>query len=309
MRELFRKGYAASLQAQQMIRLAIISEGENTWPLYVARAKRMFEAEGVTVETTLTGSSVRQLQILRDGGFDIGFQQSDHVVRAVEEGSDLCILMAQAHAPTLTLVAAADIHSIGDLKNKIIVVDGPRTGYSLLLRKLFKDHGFTDGEMRLNEFGGSQERFDAMKRGAGAACFINPPFDRNLLALGFCSLGTSKEFFPSYPGAIAAARRSWIAGHEAELLGFIRGFNRAYDWLHDPANEAEAVELLPVHLRPDADYARRAVREIYSAPRPHIGAEGLRQVIDVVWDAEGYQPPKGVPEKYMDLSYLQKAAA
>lgn len=291
-----------------MIRLAIISEGVNTWPLYVAQSKRMFDAAGVAVEVTLTGSSARQLEKLRRGDYDIGFQQSDHVVRAVEDGSDLFIFMAQSHAPELTLVAAPDIHALTDLKGKTIVVDGARTGYSLLLRKLFKDHGFADSEMRLVEFGGSQERFDAMKRGQGSACFINPPFDRNLLALGFNSLGTSREFFPAYPGPIAAARRAWAASHTAELLAFIRGFNRAYDWLRDAANHAEAVTLLPEHLRIDAEFARRAVARIYREPRPVIGAEGLRQVIDVVWDAEAYAAPKGSPDKYFDPGFLQKAA-
>ena len=293
-----------------MIRLALISEGVNTWPLYVAQSKRMFEEAGVVVEVTLTGSSTQQLAKLRQGGpdgYDIGFQQSDHVVRAVEDGSDLCILMAQAHAPEITLVAAPDIHTITDLKGKTIVVDGARSGYSLLLRKLFKDHGFSDSETRLIEFGGSQERFDAMKRGDGSACFINPPFDLSLLALGFRSLGKSSDLFPTYPGSIAAARRSWAAGHEPEVVAFIRAIHRAYDWLHDAQNVDEAVSLLPEHLRTDIDYVRRAARDIYSAPCPVISAEGLRQVIDVVWDAEGYTSPKGEPGKYMDLRYLQKA--
>lgn len=290
-----------------MIRLAIISEGVNTWPLYAAQAKRMFNTAGVEVQMTLTGSSVRQLETLRQGGYDIGFQQSDHIVRAVEDGADLCIVMAQSHAPELSLVAAPGIRTIGDLKGKIIIVDGARTGYSLLLRKLFKQNGFSENEMRLTEFGGSQERFDAMKRGAGSACFINPPFDANLLAAEFSSLGKSGEFFPTYPGPIAAVRRSWAAAHEAELLAFIRGFNCAYDWLHDAANTDEAVELLPKHLHIDITNARRAVRQIYSAPRPVIGRDGLREVIDVVWDSEGYTTPRGAPEKYMDLSFLQKA--
>jgi ABC-type nitrate/sulfonate/bicarbonate transport system substrate-binding protein len=292
-----------------MIKLAIISEGVNTWPLYVAQSKQMFGEAGVEVAVTLTRSSILQLEKLRQGEFDIGFQQSDHVVRAVEDGSDLCIFMAQAHAPGLTLVAAADINAVEDLKGKAIVVDGARTGYSLLLRKLFKDHGFTEDEMQLIEVGGSEERCEAMKAGRGAACLINPPFDRNLRALGFRYLGKSIDLFPSYPGSVAAARRSWIATHEADLLAFIRGFNRAYDWLHDAANAEEAVALLPAHLSIDVDNARRAVQQIYSAPRPHIDDEGLQQVIDVVWDSESYSATKGAAEKYLDLGYLHKAAA
>ena len=42
-------------------------------------------------------------------------------------------------------------------------------------------------------------------------------------------------------------------------------------------------------------------------PRPRVTPGGLRQVIDMVWEAEGYKTPPGAPEKYFDLGYLQKA--
>jgi len=44
------------------VRLAIISEGVNAWPLYVAQGRKLFEREGVTVAVTLTGSSTHQLE-------------------------------------------------------------------------------------------------------------------------------------------------------------------------------------------------------------------------------------------------------
>ena len=70
---------------------------------------------------------------------------------------------------------------------------------------------------------------------------------------------------------------------------------------------SQAVGLLPKHLHIEEANARRAVRQIYSAPRPQIGDAGLREVIDVVWDSEGYTSPKGAPGKYLDLSFLRKA--
>ncbi len=48
----------------QPLRLAVISEGLLSWPLYVAQAKKLFERAGVTVEVTLTASSARQLEQL-----------------------------------------------------------------------------------------------------------------------------------------------------------------------------------------------------------------------------------------------------
>ena len=35
------------------VRLAIISEGVNAWPLYVAQGRKLFEREGVAVAVTL----------------------------------------------------------------------------------------------------------------------------------------------------------------------------------------------------------------------------------------------------------------
>jgi ABC-type nitrate/sulfonate/bicarbonate transport system substrate-binding protein len=291
----------------QTIRLAVISEGTNAWPLYVAQAEGFFKGEGLQVEVTVTGSSARQLDELKKGGFDIGIQQSDHIVRAVEGGSDLFIFMAQAHAPELTLVGASDVVNIEGLRGRTVAVDGTRSGYALLLRKLLADHGLKDGDYTLREFGGSQERFDALQGGQAAASWLNPPFDQRLLSGGFRRLATTEQSFPRYPGLIGGARRSWARTHEAQLVGFIRAMDAAYAWLQDPKNRGEAMRVLPARLKIDPRAASDALDQFAKRPRPEIDADGLKQVIDVFWEAEGLPGPKGEPVKYMDLSYLQKA--
>lgn len=292
-----------------MIKLALISEGVNTWPVYVAQARGFWSAAGAEVDLTVTGSSIQQLDALKKGEFDIGFQQVDHIVRGVELGADLFIFMGQSHAPELSLIVSSDIQSIADLKGKKIVVDDARTGYSLLLRQLFARHGLKESDTHFSNVGGSQERFDAMKNGEGSACFLNPPFDRNLIALGLKSLGASGEFFPDYPGPIAATRRVWARDHKAELVAFIRGFNQAYAWLQDSANREAAVALLPARLNMAADAAGRALQRVFNRPRPQITEDGLRQVMDLVWAAENFTAEKGSPTKYLDLSYLHEAGA
>lgn len=289
------------------VRLAIISEGLNTWPLYVALDKGFFPREGVNVEVTLTRFSAKQLQALKSGGFDIGFQQCDHVVRAVEEGCDLFMFMALAHAPELSLVVAPGIRSFGDLKGKIIAVDGARSGYALLLRRLLAEKGLKDGDYVFSEIGGSRERHDALRDGSAAASLLNPPFDRNLFAAGCGSLGTTAQYFPTYTGSIAAARRSWAQANGPALVAFIRGMNAAFAWLRDPAHKQEAIDILRSRLDLDAKAAAEAFDECVRRPRPEIRQEGLRQVIDVVWDAEGLKPPKGDPARYMDLTYYERA--
>ncbi len=297
---------AATVRGQP-VKLAFISEGVASWPLYVAQAKQLFDREGITVEVTLTASSVKQLEQLTKGGYDIGFQQSDHVVRAVERGSDLFIFMATAHPPALNLVIAPNIGSFADLKGRTIAVDGVRSGYALLLRKLLADRGLKEGDCIFKEFGGSTERFDALKSGLAFASFLNPPFDRSLFAEGFKTLGTTRDYFPAYPGPIAAARRSWARDNEQRLIAFIRGMNAAFAWLEDKNHKNEAVEILRARLKTEPDTAARAFDQFSAQPQPTIVPGALRQVIDIVWDAEGLTGPQGAPDKYVDLSYLRKA--
>ena len=290
----------------QTIRFAVISEGVYSWPLYVAQARQLFAREGVNVEVTVTGSSKDQLERLTRGDYDIGLQQSDHIVRGVERGADLFIFMAQALAPELTLIAAPGITAFADLKGRDIAVDGARTGYALLLRKLLADKGLRDGDYTFREIGGSQERFDALESGAAVASLLNPPFDRNLLTAGFGSLGTTGEYFPTYPGSIAAARRSWARQNGKSLLAYIRAFHAAYAWLQDTRNKDEAIGLLPARLNIDRATAGESYDQIARQPLPAITPEGVRQVIDMVWGAEGLQGGKGDPGKYMDLSYVNQ---
>jgi ABC-type nitrate/sulfonate/bicarbonate transport system substrate-binding protein len=279
--------------------------------VYVANAQGFWRDAGVDVELTITGSSIEQLNALKQGRYDIGFQQVDHVVRGVEQGADLFIFMGQSHAPELSLIVAPDVTRVEDLKGKTIIVDDARTGYSLLLKSLFARHGLTPEDTHFKNVGGSQERFDAMKAGEGSACFLNPPFDRNLVAAGLKSLGSSSDFFPTYPGPIAAARRAWAREHTPELIAFIRGFNQAYAWLQSAAKGANADAvwaLLPDHLKMPPEAALRALRNVYGRPRPEVTAGGIQQVMALVWAAEGYTHSQPAPEKYFDLSYLQQAS-
>lgn len=290
----------------RLVKLGLISEGTNTWPLYVAQALKLFEREGTEVEVTLTGSSVEQQEELIRGGFDIGFQQSDHVVRAVERGADLFVFMPHGHAPELTLVAAAHIRAIGDLRGRTIAVDGARTGYALLLRRLLQEK-LAESEIVFKEFGGSVERYDALKSGAAVASLLNAPFDAQLLADGYTMLARMSERFPTYPGPVMAARRSWARDHEQDLLAFIRAYDSAYEWLSDPAHADEALQALPARLKLAPTAALAGLKSFAQRRRPVISATGLREVIDTVWQAEGYTQAKGAPEKYMDLSYMQRA--
>lgn len=281
------------------IRLAYISGGFPVWALFVAQTQGLFEAHGVHCEVTHTGASTPQMQGLREGRFDVGLQLPDHVVRAGLHGSDLCVLAAQSHAPDVALVAAPDIQALEQLKGHRIAVDGARSGYALLLVKLLSSLGWGANDYQLVEVGDSQQRVQALRSGELKASFINPPLDKALVNDGYVRLTTTRQAFPSYPGPVVAARRAWADAHADAAQGFQHAWGAAWQWLLDHHNQAQAIEIAVKHLGAEAPAAQNALQNLQRQGMPSITAEGMGQVVDLVWHTEAVaQAPKPDPAQY-----------
>lgn len=281
------------------IRLAYISGGFPVWALFVAQTQGLFQAHGVQVDITHTGASTAQMQGLRDGRFDVGLQLPDHVVRAGLHGTDLCVLAAQSHAPEVALVAAPDIQEIAQLKGHRIAVDGARSGYALLLVKLLTSLGWGPNEYELVEVGDSQQRVQALRSGELKASFVNPPLDKALVNDGFVRLTTTREAFPNYPGPVVAARRAWADAHAQAAQGFQNAWRAAWHWLLQPDHQAQAMEIAIKHLGAEAPAAQNALLNLQRQGMPSITAEGMAQVVDLVWHTEAVAAaPKPEPAQY-----------
>jgi ABC-type nitrate/sulfonate/bicarbonate transport system substrate-binding protein len=268
------------------LRLAYISGGFPTWALFVAKSQGFFEAQNVHCDITHTGASTAQMLGLREGRFDVGLQLPDHVVRAGLYGTNLCVLAAQSHAPDVALVASPNIQAIEQLKGHRIAVDGARSGYALLLAKLFSSLGWRSNDYQLVEVGDSQQRVQALRSGELMASFINPPLDKALVKDGFIRLTTTREAFPSYPGPVVAARREWADAHPQLAKGFQNAWSKSWQWLLDTNNQSQAIEIALQHLGAEAPAAQNALQNLQRQGMPQIAAEGMAQVIALVWSHE-----------------------
>lgn len=281
------------------VRLAYISGGFPVWALFVGQSQGLFAQQGLALEVTHTGSSVAQMNGLREGRFDIGLQLPDHVVRATATGCPLAVLAAQTHAPDVALVARPDVTGLPALRGHRIAVDGARSGYALLLRRLLQGQGLQAGDYELVEVGGSQERVQALREGSLAASFINPPLDRTLVAEGFVRLTSTRAAFPDYPGPVCAARRDWIAAQPQAVAAFQTAWRQAWAWLLEPAHEAQALEIAVASLQADATSAQRALAGLRAQGQPQITPAGLLQVIELVWASETLPGEPPTPEQLM----------
>ncbi len=309
-----------ALHAQSKPIEVIVFPGGFNWPIWVAQDKGYFEKNGVSVKVVPTPNSQFQLKNLIEGKFDIAMTALDNVVAYTEgQGAakldvppDIFAFMGGDNG-FLRLVAIPEVKSFADLKGKQISVDALTTGYAFVLRKLLENGGLKFSDVEFVSAGGVLERYRALLEQKHAATLLISPFEVNAEAKGFNRLANADEALGHYQGVVGAARRSWAKENEKELIGYIRGYIAALDWLYDPANRAEAIAILRKNLpnMPEDQALRSYDILVHPAKGFTRGAvlnvEGVKTVLSL--RSEYAQPPKPLNDagKYYDLSYYDKA--
>jgi ABC-type nitrate/sulfonate/bicarbonate transport system substrate-binding protein len=308
---------SASAQNPKTLEVIVFPGGFN-WPIFVGQDKGMFEKNGISVKVVPTPNSQFQLKGLIEGKFDIAMTAMDNVI-AYSEGQgaaktevepDIFAFMG-ADSGFLRLVAVPEVKTIADLKGKQISVDALTTGYAFVLRKLLENGGLKPSDIEFVSAGGGRERFTALLEKKHAATLLISPFEVVAEAKGFNRLANADEALGHYQGVVGAARRSWAKQNEKELVGYIRGYKAALQWLFDPANKAEAIAILRKHVPDMSEEAATRSYDILVHPTKGfyrdgaLDVEGIRTVLQLRSGYTGKTLTE--PAKYFDNAYFDKA--
>lgn len=289
-------------------------------PAWVAERQGFFARHGVAVRLTITPNSTFLMTNLIDGKFDVGIFGIDNLV-AYQEGAvevktankpDLVSFMG-LNGGFLHLISTPEVKSIGDLRGKTVAVDALTTGYAFVLRDMLARAGIADGDVTYVRTGGSQARFRALLEGKHAATLLNTPFDLQAVDRGMNRLGSASQLLGRYQAHAAAAQRSWIEQNEAAVIGLMRAYRDAMEWIYDPKNREIAEALLVAHDKQMTPALARRTLEVFTDPgeglfrNVAVSIEGLRTVL-ALRNRFG-QPSLNLtdPLKYVDTTLYQKA--
>lgn len=289
-------------------------------PTWVAERQGFFAKHGVAVKVNITPNSSYLMSNLIDGKYDIGIFGIDNLL-AYQEGQgegkftatpDLVSFMG-LNPGFLHLIATPDVKTITDLRGKQIAVDALTTGFAFVLREMIARAGMTDADVTYVRVGGSPARFAAVTAGKQSATLLNTPFDLQAVDRGLNRLGTASQLLGRYQGHAAVAQRGWIAKNEAAVIGFMRAYRDAMEWLFDPANREIAEALLVANDSQMTPALARRTLEVFTDPKGGlfrnvaVDIEGLRTVL--MLRNKFSQPPMKLsdPMKYVDLELYRKA--
>jgi ABC-type nitrate/sulfonate/bicarbonate transport system substrate-binding protein len=301
----------------QSVSVVVFPGGFNL-PLWAAQRRGYFEQNGVAVTLTDTPSSTFQIQGLAEGRFDIAMTAFDNVV-AYEEGqgeaeippgADLFAFMGSDNG-FLSVVGGKGVSSFDDLRGGKLSVDALTTGYAFVLRELLAGNGIAESEVSFERAGGALNRFQELLQGSHAATVLVTPFDLLAMQQGHVRLAVAREALGAYQGVVGASRRSWARENQTALLGFIRAYRSALEFLHENRDVAQAllvdnVRTLTAPLAAQSlDVLLDATSGFYKDVR--LDQAGMQTVLTL---RSRFAEPRRVlfePAKYLDSSYRARA--
>lgn len=296
--------------------------GGYSLPAWVAQRQGFFAKHGIEVNITHTPNSVFLMKNLIEGKFDLTVTAMDNLV-AYQEGqgeaeyAGTCDLVAFMGVDDSfqSLMASPDIKSVADLRGKKIAVDALTTGYAFILREMIARAGMTDADVTYERTGGGPMRLRAMLDGNYSAGLLATPLDKIAADQGFTKLGTARELLGRYQGRTGFAQRSWVKNNQAAVIGFMRGYRDAMDWLYDRSNRGAAADLLMANDSSVTPELARLSLDILLDDKGGfwrdlaLDLEGIRTVLAL-------RTRFGVPQKtltdplpYVDLALHDKAFA
>jgi ABC-type nitrate/sulfonate/bicarbonate transport system substrate-binding protein len=304
---LFSFLYSSILPAQT-IRVGTISQSINNWPLWIAEAKGFFNDEGVNVESIVTGESEHQLDMVDSEQLEIFHQAADHFVREIEDGKNYVILHTITRAAN-DLIVRPEFNSYEELRGKTIALDNLQTGYWLLYKKVLQKYGLNPGDYHLSpESGGPRNRMKKVMDNEAQFTYMNAPASVQAELDGFTRMTNLAEHFPEFPASSIGGRRPWIEANRDLVIAYLRGYIRASEWLRDPSNRREAIDIAEGigHDRATLPGSYDTFIKYGLVRYGTLSKEGLQQVGEALIEGNVIKKYDGV-EKYADPSYQQEA--
>jgi ABC-type nitrate/sulfonate/bicarbonate transport system substrate-binding protein len=288
----------------------IVFPGVQNLPMFAAQAKGFYSKRGLKIDLKFTPNSDELRNGLAEGRYQIAHSAVDNAF-ALKDKANVDIAVVSGGDNSFNhLYVQPEIKSLADIKGKTVAVDAVNTAYAFQLYEMLRQQGLNKGDYEVKPVGGTTARLDALtKDKAIVAAMLNPPFSVRAEKAGLKDMGTAAAALGTYQGTSVFVLRGWGKANSDTLVKYLEAYVEGLRWSFDPKNKSEAIGLLVERLKLPEDIAALS----YEATKNEfnrdgaIDMDGVKNVLKLRAQFEGGTPAS--PEKYLDLSYYQKARA
>ena len=281
--------------AADTITIGVVGTGSAmNWPMLIAVAKGFAKEQNLILDVVSAPSSAAVQQQVASGAVAIGEGGLPDVLHAIDQGSPVSVLRIQAKSSPYVMLAKPSISSYGMLKGKIISIGGPKDITRLYLDRMLEPSNIKTGDYDVVYAGASGARFAALQAGAIDATLLAPPFSVNAERLGFARLGLTADYVKEFPYTGFSVNSAWARQHKDVIARFMKIIALGTEWLKDPKNKAEAVEILSKDTKTDPNDAAKTwdmfmqidMYDVDGSP-DRLGLETLTKALKAIGDISG----------------------
>ena len=131
--------------------------------------------------------------------------------------------------------------------------------------------------------------------------------------MSFFELANASDVLGAYQGLVGGARKAWADANRDVVIGYIRAFSEAVEWLYAPQNRGEAIAIFRKNLPQATEQAANAAYGVLLSPKDgfqrkaQIDLKGVETVLGL--RSKYGQPQKRLsdPRRYYDDSFYRAA--
>jgi ABC-type nitrate/sulfonate/bicarbonate transport system substrate-binding protein len=310
-------GQAVALAADAGLLKMRFTQSGNTsssWPLYVAEQKKIFDKNGIQVETIIIRGATNVVRAVLSETVPIGRINPDYVIGAIEKGARVRIVAANMEKIPYDIYARPEIKTGAELKGKTVGVSTLTGGTTLMLHEVLeKAYKLKENDYKLLVVGTSPERYAALKGGSVQASFMGPPFTFRAAKDGFRKLANFHEQLGPILFTTDFAHANYIKSNRQEIIRYLKSMVEATRWLYDSKNKEEAISIHMKVLKASRESAEEdykyLVQDFQPFPRDGLVSKVSFDKTMELRAKEGIYQGKKVPpaSDYVDNTMIEEA--
>jgi NitT/TauT family transport system substrate-binding protein len=258
-------------KALKKVYFGVSTLSPNLWIPWLAKEAKLFEKNGLDVETVLLRGSGQTSQAMVSGSLFASSVASPAVMLANLNGADLANVAHGIASQGSKLMVRPEIRRPEDLRGKKIGISSLGSAGDLIFGYVLRKYGIdANREINFLAVGNTGERLQALLNGAVDAADLTYPADVQAERKGFRTLLEAKKELV-YPTASVVTRRKTIREDRDTVMRFVRGYVEGIAYLKQ--NKEFSKKVLGKYLRTsDPEYLEGAYiifrQDFIAAPNP-----------------------------------------
>lgn len=301
---------AASVRAQDKIRMGLSSVSALHSAVWVAEQKGLFRKHGVEAEIIVTGQGAATgISALLANDIQVVASAGDALVASTLQGADTVMIAGVVNKGLQRIMARSEIKTPTELKGKRIGVT--RIGavsHSVLLMMLPR-WKMSVNDVQVMQLGSSPNMLAALDRGGIDAAVLTIPSMFVAEDRGYRVLADMGDTDIYYLHTMIATTRNYVKNSRDRISRFLKGYLEGLAFVKQ--NKKESIDIVRKKLQLGAEQTRNLERSIellnakYYESVPYPSLRGVETVLGFI-EKDNPKAKSADPKSFVDDSLLRE---